>query len=125
MDDNNEKKLSDFQFEGAKYRTQLTESFVNRTKWVPENPYMIKAVIPGTIVKINVKVGQKVNKGRLIFILEAMKMKNKILSGISGEVVKIFVEEGQKVSKNELIMEFKNSEQGKRKTLQRVRRSKS
>ena len=125
MEDNNDKKLSIFQFEGAWYKTQLTEGFVNRKKWVPDNPYIVSAVIPGTVLKLVVKEGQKVNKGRNLYILEAMKMKNRILANISGVVKKIHVEEGQKVSKNELIMELYNPVEKKvSKSFQKSKRSK-
>jgi pyruvate carboxylase len=106
MADNKDIKITEFLFEGARYKTTLPDSFTNRKKWEPDNPYMLTSVIPGTIVKINVKEGQKVNKGRVLFVLEAMKMKNKIMSTVSGQVKKIHIEEGQKVSKNQLVMEF-------------------
>ena len=108
MEENNDKKMSVFQFEGARYSTQLTDKFVNREKWEPVDPYKVFAVIPGTIVKISVKEGQKVNEGRTLYILEAMKMKNKIIANISGVVDKIHVEEGQKVAKNAPVMDLKN-----------------
>ncbi len=110
MEDNKEKKLVDFPFEGAHYWTQLTTKFADRTPWKPDNPNIILAVIPGTIVKIMVKIGQKVNKGRCLYVLEAMKMKNRILATKSGEVKIIHGIEGKKVAKNELIMELKNLE---------------
>lgn len=108
MEDNKEKKIVDFVFEGAKYRTQLTEKFATREAWKADDPNIILAVIPGTIVKFTVKEGQKVNLGRCLYVLEAMKMKNKILATKSGIVKKIHGEEGQKVAKKELIMELKD-----------------
>ena len=106
MDDNNDKNFEVFPFEGAKYKTQLTKKFSERKKWEPDNPYIVGAVIPGTVLKIAVKEGQKVSQGRMLYVLEAMKMKNKILSNVNGVIKKISVEEGQKVAKNELIMEI-------------------
>ncbi len=114
MEDNNEKKLSIFQFEGARYKTQLTKKFTERTKWAPDNPNIILAVIPGTVIKLTVKVGQKVNPGRCLYVLEAMKMKNKILATKSGIIKSISVEEGQLVSKNELVMELQDIEKIKK-----------
>ena len=108
MDDNNENKIVDFPFEGTQYRTQLTSKFESRTAWQPDDPNIIKAVIPGTIVKIMVKVGQKVNPGRCLYVLEAMKMKNKILATKAGEVKVIHGVEGQLVKKNQLMMELKD-----------------
>lgn len=110
MKDNNDKKLSVFQFEGARYKTHLTKKFAERVPWKPDNPNIILAVIPGTVVKITVKLGQKVNAGKCLYVLEAMKMKNKILATTSGVVKTIHIEEGQRVSKNELVMELESIE---------------
>ena len=114
MEDKNGKKIEDFLFEGARYRTHLTKKFAERKKWVPDDPNIILAVIPGTLVKFTVKEGQKVNAGRCLYVLEAMKMKNKILATKSGVVKKIHREEGQLVSKNELIMELQDLEPKKK-----------
>jgi acetyl-CoA/propionyl-CoA carboxylase biotin carboxyl carrier protein len=49
----------------------------------------VKAPMQGTIVKINVEPGQKVAKGDVMFVLEAMKMENPIpapMSGVVGEI---------------------------------------
>ncbi len=108
MADKKDKKLVDFHFEGTRYRTQVTAQFANRKAWEKEDPNIILAVIPGKIVKINVKEGQKVSKGRCLYVLEAMKMKNKILCTKSGEVKKIHGIEGKLVTKDELIMELKD-----------------
>ncbi len=113
MKDTNDKKLSIFQFEGARYKTHLTKKFAERVKWKPDNPYLILAVIPGTVIKLTVKIGQKVNEGRCLYVLEAMKMKNKILATTAGVVKSIHIEEGQRVVKNELIMELQAPEQKK------------
>lgn len=113
MKDTNDKKLSIFQFEGARYKTHLTKKFAERVKWKPDNPNVVLAVIPGTVIKLTVKIGQKVNEGRCLYVLEAMKMKNKILATTSGVVKSIHVEEGQLVAKNALIMELQPPDQKK------------
>jgi len=114
MEDNKDNKLVDFQFEGARYRTQITDKFANRESWKADDPNIILAVIPGTVIKITVKEGQKVNVGRCLYVLEAMKMKNKILATKAGLVKKIHGVEGQKVTKNELIMELTDVEPKKK-----------
>lgn len=50
--------------------------------------------MPGKVVKIPVKVGDKVSKGQTVIILEAMKMENEIKTSIDGVVKAIFVKEG-------------------------------
>lgn len=92
--------------DNTKYRTFLTKKFENRKKWEKFNPKKILAFIPGTIVKVNVKKGQKVKKGEQLLILDAMKMKNIILSSLNGTVKSIEVKEGQKVPKGFLMVEL-------------------
>ena len=57
----------------------------------------IRAPLPGVIIKIQVKPGDKVKSGQSILKMEAMKMENDISSPIDGEVKEIFVKEGESV----------------------------
>lgn len=66
----------------------------------------IKAPMPGLVVEVKVAVGDTVQKGDTILILEAMKMENIIKSPTDGVVGKIAVEKGQAVEKNELMIGF-------------------
>ena len=56
---------------------------------VLEGVETIKAPMPGTILDINVKEGDMVKSGQVLFILEAMKMENEILAPRDGKVVSI------------------------------------
>ena len=58
---------------------------------------VVKAPIPGKILQILVKENEHVEKEQLILILEAMKMKNRILAPIAGRITQILVEEGEMV----------------------------
>ncbi len=64
---------------------------------------VVKAMLPGTVVKILLKEGDKVNAGQPILILEAMKMENEIVSPKSGILKEIKVKEGQKVETNDIL----------------------
>jgi len=64
----------------------------------------IKAPMQGMIVKINVKKGDKVKKGDVVAVLEAMKMQNDVVASHDGVVEEIFVEEGANVSAGDVIM---------------------
>ena len=57
----------------------------------------IKAPLPGTINAINVKVGDKVNVGDVVIVLEAMKMQNNIEAESAGTVTSILVNQGDTV----------------------------
>ena len=91
---------------GTEYKTTLTKKFKNRTHWERPNEKMVKAFIPGTILTLFVKEGQKVKEGTKLLILEAMKMKNVLAAPVSGTIKTIHVEEGVMVSKNKLLIEI-------------------
>lgn len=57
----------------------------------------IKSPLPGVILTIDCKVGDKVKKGQKLLVLEAMKMENTIPSDLEGEVVEIKVNKGDSV----------------------------
>ena len=57
----------------------------------------LKAPLPGTINAINVKVGDKVNVGDVVIVLEAMKMQNNIEAENAGTVTSILVNQGDSV----------------------------
>lgn len=58
----------------------------------------MKAPMPGTILKILVKVGDTVQENQPLMILEAMKMENEIVAGKSGTVAGIYVQSGDMVN---------------------------
>jgi len=60
----------------------------------------VSANIPGKIVTIEVNIGDIVEEGQVILILEAMKMQNEIQAPISGTVVSVSCEEGQSIEAN-------------------------
>jgi biotin carboxyl carrier protein len=59
----------------------------------------IKAPMPGMILKIKKKVGEQIEPGESIIILEAMKMENDIKSSSSGIIKNIYVSESSAVEK--------------------------
>jgi biotin carboxyl carrier protein len=88
------------------YNTEFTEKFKRQMKWRPPNKKHVLAVIPGTILEILVKNGQKVKSGETLLILDAMKMENCIAMPFDGVIRKVRVEKGQIVSKNQLLVEI-------------------
>ena len=57
----------------------------------------VKAPLPGVITSIEVQVGQQVNAGDKVVVLEAMKMANNIEAEKSGTVTAICVKQGENV----------------------------
>jgi biotin carboxyl carrier protein len=92
--------------DGDRYRTRYNSKFEKRKTWKNPNPKKITSSIPGTVVKVYTKVGEEVKKGDPILLLEAMKMKNKILFNIDGKVKSIKVKEGERVPKDYLMLEM-------------------
>ncbi|HTN68846.1 MAG TPA: biotin/lipoyl-containing protein [Dysgonamonadaceae bacterium] len=67
---------------------------------------VIESPMPGNIMKILVKEGDKVSKDEIVLILEAMKMENDILAEIPGTVSRILVEEGSFVQAGSPMIEL-------------------
>ncbi len=68
--------------------------------------YTITAPLPGSVWKIQVAVGDKVEEDQTVVILESMKMENEIFSEEDGTVAKILVEEGQAVKSGDPLVEL-------------------
>lgn len=66
----------------------------------------IKAPMPGLVLEVAVSIGQTVEKGDALLILEAMKMENVIKSAGEGVVKAIHVENGTAVDKGQLLLEL-------------------
>lgn len=70
----------------------------------PAGAKQIKSPMPGTIVKVNVKVGDTVKSGTLLCILEAMKMENEIFASSDGKVAAISVSQGATVNTGDVLV---------------------
>lgn len=64
----------------------------------------ILAPMPGTVNDVKVSVGQRIAKGDILLILEAMKMENEILAPADGSVKEIKVTKGASVSSGDLLV---------------------
>ncbi|MDY6873088.1 MAG: biotin/lipoyl-containing protein [Chloroflexota bacterium] len=67
---------------------------------------VMPAPLPGVIVAIAVKPGDKVSTGQELCTLEAMKMKNAIRSGRDGVIATVEVDVGQQVNHGQVLMTF-------------------
>ena len=66
----------------------------------------IKAPMPGLVLSVDVEIGQAINEGDLLLVLEAMKMENVIKSPGDGVIKNILVEKGKAVEKGEILIEL-------------------
>ena len=64
----------------------------------------ITAPMPGTIVSVKVNVGDSVNSGTLVAVLEAMKMENEIFAGCDGVVASVNVSAGDSVNTGDVLV---------------------
>lgn len=63
--------------------------------------------MPGAIVSVSVKPGDKVVEGQELLVMEAMKMQNIIKSEVEGEVEAVFIKAGGSVAVDEILIKFK------------------
>ena len=66
----------------------------------------ISAPMPGTIVSVNVKVGDSFKRGQVLLVLEAMKMENEILAPRDGRVLNVNTTKGSTVNSGDVLIAF-------------------
>jgi pyruvate carboxylase subunit B len=89
---------------GGKKKASSTPSDGSRPR--PTHEGCVTTAMPGTIVDVKVKVGDKVSAGDGVLVIEAMKMENEIQSPKSGIVVAVHVKKGDSVTPDESLIEI-------------------
>lgn len=67
----------------------------------------VVAPIQGNVIDVKVKVGDKVKKGDVLLLIEAMKLENEVNSPSDGEVAEVIVSKGQQVTTKQLLLKIK------------------
>ena len=67
---------------------------------------VLSGPMPGTIIEIDVKPGDKVKKGQRLLVYESMKMENDVEAEHDAVIKRIFVTNGQRFGADELLIEF-------------------
>ena len=72
----------------------------------PTGPRPIRAPMPGLVLKLEVEVGDRVEAGQGVAIVEAMKMENELRAEAPGVVTRIHVAPGQAVEKDQILIDL-------------------
>ena len=94
------------------YETEIPEKNLTALFKGVSDPFEVRAVIPGTIVEIKVRKGQRISDGQVLLVLEAMKMHNEVEAKVDGKVEEVCVSPGDRVEKGQLMIRIRS----KRKT---------
>ena len=70
----------------------------------PVGPAPVRAPMPGLVVRVNVKVGDEVQAGQGLVVMEAMKMENELRATAAGRVRSVEVSPGTAVEKGALLV---------------------
>ena len=66
--------------------------------------------MPGKVLEVQVEVGQSVEEGQTLMILEAMKMEHKIVANKAGQVTSIYFQAGEQVEQGNELLEIEDDE---------------
>lgn len=86
-----------FHFQGRTYSLEVEKKRRTSRQQGSASEGDIVAPMPGKILKVNVKAGQKVSEGETLVVMEAMKMEYSLAAGRAGVVESVNFKEGQQV----------------------------
>jgi glutaconyl-CoA/methylmalonyl-CoA decarboxylase subunit gamma len=79
---------------------------IARNETVRSTVYSVKAPLPGCIMSVFVKEGDKIKRGDKILVYEAMKMENNLLAEKDGIIKTLKVKVGDNVLQGEVLLEI-------------------
>ena len=96
---------------GEEYITEvINEQIQKLIKATPESIHKKKVTItapmPGLVIEVEVREGDKIIASQGLIVIEAMKMQNEINAPRDGIVKKIFVQKGQTVNSRDILLEI-------------------
>ncbi len=72
----------------------------------PDLSKYVISPMPGLLVEVSVKPGQKVQAGERVAVIEAMKMENVLFAAADGVVKKVVAAKGESLTVDQMIVEF-------------------
>jgi biotin carboxyl carrier protein len=87
------------------------ESFRLGEERTSEGTLLVKAPMPGKVIKVNVVEKDAVRKNQTLAIVEAMKMENEIKASVDGRIKKIHVSAGDLVDSEKPLIELEPASQ--------------
>jgi biotin carboxyl carrier protein len=93
-----------FEVEALDERTRVIQELTGSGSAVAEK--VLRAPMPGLVMRVEVEVGQTVKAGQGVVIVEAMKMENELKSPAEGVVAEIRCQAGQAVEKGATLLVF-------------------
>jgi pyruvate carboxylase subunit B len=96
-----------FRFDGEALdeRTRTIRDITAATA-TASGPAPVVAPMPGLIVRVSVAVGDQLQAGQGVIVMEAMKMENELRASAAGTVKTVLVEPGKAVEKGMILVEF-------------------
>ncbi len=92
--------------EGCTYRLERPSHRTSRLGREADGSEVIRAPMPAQVRGIQVAVGETVEKGQTLLLLEAMKMEIRIRAPAAGKIKHILVSTGQPVDKDQVLVEI-------------------
>lgn len=94
---------------GEEYVTEVIDEQIQKLiKATPEATHKkevtITAQMPGLIIEVEVKEGDKITAGQGLIVVEAMKMQNEMNAPRDGIVKKVYVQKGQTVNNRDILI---------------------
>ena len=110
--DKDARRTVTYELNGITRETQVADRSVkavakSRAKADTADPLQIGAPIPGIITSVHVSVGNKVEKGAKLCMMEAMKMQTTIYAPVDGVVSELHVQAGEAVESKDLLMKLR------------------
>ena len=104
-------RLDDWFVHGPEGDFEFTELPRFPIKGLDDAASGLKAPMPGSVLVVNVKAGDTVEQGKVLLILEAMKMEHQITAPRDGTIEEMKVAVGDQVANGELLVVLESDEE--------------